>query len=216
MVTSNGSQIPVSVGAGCTPGTNEVSFECNFNDLFTWEGEGTEDGNVASMPDPPNDSVATWTILGPGWTTLTLSDPGAGYTGTFARAPVNVPNLTGQTWFSTEVVDVSNCGKSPYTRYNTYVISQPGMGGWLLWPYWPGFVATASDGIALSLTSTAASGVQVSGSYPLDGGIARVSGQLNLSPDGKTYSGTLNWSWKGAAGSCTGTTLFSASIFTAS
>jgi hypothetical protein len=214
--TVNGSPIPTSVGASNTAGTTTVSFEANFNDLFTWGGQGTENGNVAIMPDLLNGGVATWTILGPDWTTLTMSDPNAGYSGTFTRVTVDCPNLTGQTWNATLVVNATACGKSPCSVTNTYAITQSGFEGWLLWPYCQIFQASGSDGSSLSLYANANNQLIVSGSYTevLDGstGTTTVSGTLDLSEDETTYSGQIAWTWSDSKGSCGGTTAFSATI----
>ena len=207
-VNDGGGPIPISVGVNNTPGTTAVSFICNFNDMYTLELAGTEVGNTCVTPVAGEGNI-TWSVLGPDWTTLMMTQTDPDYTGLLTRATMDCPDLTGQTWNATLVVNATDCGKASYTVNNTYAITQSGFEDWLLWPYWEIFQASGSDGSALSLHANATN-VQVSGSYVetigSSTGTTTVSGQLDLSTDGSTYSGTLDWTWKGAKGSCGGTT----------
>ena len=210
----DGNPSPTSISLGTqTPPADGLSAHININDYIDLELGGTWTGASADLVDTPEDgSDILLSVSGTDWSTLTWSQANPARSGTLTRATMDCPNLTGQTWTSTEVVNASNCGMGTYTVHNTYTITQAGLYGWLLWPYCKIFTATESSGIALSLNAGATS-VMVSGSYPLKSGTTTLTPSLlNLSADGTTYSGTVTWSWKGPAGSCSGTTQFTAVV----
>jgi hypothetical protein len=209
----DGNPSPTSISLGTqTPPANGLSAHININDYIDLELGGTWTGSSADLMDTPEDGSDILLSLSGDWNSLSWSQANPARSGTLTRATMDCPNLTGQTWTSTEVINASNCGMGTYTVHNTYTITQAGLYGWLLWPYCKIFTATESSGIALSLNAGATS-VMVSGSYPLKSGITTLTPSLlNLSADGTTYSGTVTWSWKGPAGSCGGTTQFTAVV----
>jgi hypothetical protein len=209
----DGNPSPTSISLGTqTPPADGLSAHININDYIDLELGGTWTGSSADLVDTPEDGSDILLSLSGDWNSLSWSQTNPARSGTLTRATMDCPNLTGQTWTSTEVVNASNCGMGTYTVHNTYTITQAGLYGWLLWPYCKIFTATESSGIALSLNAGATS-VMVSGSYPLKSGITTLTPSLlNLSADGTTYSGTVTWSWQGPTGSCAGTTQFTAVV----